>query len=218
MTDRVHDGAGAAEEAGTPFALSLDRMLMFTDGVFAIAITILVLDLTVPDGLDDPMLFEELVHVRPELWAAALSFAVIGRFWISHHGIFGWFRRVNTPLLWLNLLLLAPVVFLPFATRLLADYSHLPIVVITYSATVAAVALVLLGIWIYATRRAHLTDQVPESHRLGIVSGLAGAAVAFLVSIPIAALVGSWAMLCYVLAVLPADRIWTAVTRRGRRS
>ncbi len=206
----------AEAEAAVSSGLSLDRLLLFTDGVFAIAITILVLDLTVPDDLSVTQLHEQLDELVPALLAAALSFAVIGRFWMSHHTMFGWIRRVDM-LMWLNLLVLAPVVFLPFSTRLLAEYSNVPFVVIAYSATVATVALAHLAIWLYATHDQRLTDRVPDSVRIGKTAGLIMVALAFLVAVMLAPLVGSYALLAYLLSALPADRLWAALRRPKAR-
>jgi uncharacterized membrane protein len=212
----MSEPADEGTETARAGALSLDRLLLFTDGVFAIAITILVLDLNVPDDLSVAELHEQLDDLVPALLAAALSFAVIGRFWISHHTMFVWIRRVDMPLMWLNLLLLAPVVFLPFVTRLLAEYGNVPFVVIAYSATVGAVALANLAIWLYATHDHRLTDRVPDADLIGKTAGLIMVAVAFLLAIVLAPFLGAFALFAYLLSALPADRIWFALRRRSR--
>src|SRR3954447_15525455 len=100
--------------------LSVGRLVAFTDGVFAIAITLLVLNFDEPNGPDSQLL-HQLTDQWPALLAYFLSFAVIGRFWIIHHRVFAVVRRLDGGLLTLNLLFLAFVVLIPFTTEVLGD-------------------------------------------------------------------------------------------------
>ena len=90
------------------------RLEAFSDGVFAIAITLLVLTITTPN--DYHHLGSELADRWPSYAAYVVSFAVIGIMWLNHHTIFGHFARVDRNLVYLNLLLLATVVFIPYPT------------------------------------------------------------------------------------------------------
>jgi uncharacterized membrane protein len=96
------------------------RVEAFSDGVFAVAITLLVLDLRVP--LTSRSLIVALSDEWPEFAAFAISFAVIGVVWVNHHAIFHRVSLVDRPLLFINLFLLMAVVMIPFATSLLAQY------------------------------------------------------------------------------------------------
>src|SRR5579863_7061046 len=100
------------------------RIEAFSDGVFAVAITLLVLDIQPPHSfpLDDSHLFQMLIGNWPIYLAFVGSFATIGIMWINHHRLFAHIKRTNTPLLLLNLFLLAVIVFIPFPTALLAQY------------------------------------------------------------------------------------------------
>src|SRR3954465_14418274 len=102
--------------------LSVGRLVAFTDGVFAIAITLLVLNFDEPHGSDSEIL-HQLTDQWPSLLAYFLSFAVIGRFWIVHRPGFGVVRRGDSPPPTLNLGYLAFVVMIPFTTEVLGDYS-----------------------------------------------------------------------------------------------
>jgi uncharacterized membrane protein len=163
----------------------LGRLLTFSDGVFAIAIMILVLDLSVPAGLAPEALPAALGELTPRLLGSALSFAIIARFWIAHHALFDHIRSADATLLALGTVLLAPIVLLPFATELLAEYADTAIAVIAviaYSITVAAAALAELAVLAYGTRRRALGHPRSAVVRAQLVG--AGAAAAFLIAVP----------------------------------
>ena len=191
--------------------VSLERLLAFSDGVFAIAITILVLDLDVPEGLTDAALRAELGQLTPRLLSAALSFAIIGRFWITHHALFDRIRTADRPLLILGTALLAPIVLIPFVTKLLAEYVNTAIAVIAYSVTVAAAALAEFAVLAYGTRRRAMGHARPAVVRAQL-AGAGAAAAAFLIAIPVALLSPAAAMGCWLLTVVPVG--W--LTRRDR--
>ncbi|MEO8897187.1 MAG: TMEM175 family protein [Candidatus Dormibacter sp.] len=100
--------------------MKTERLEAFSDGVFAVAITLLVLDLGVPSG--GGSLITALADRWPNFAAFALSFVTIGIIWVNHHVVFGSLRRVDRPLLFLNIGLLRSVVLLPFSTSLFARY------------------------------------------------------------------------------------------------
>jgi uncharacterized membrane protein len=99
----------------------VDRIIAFSDGVVAIAITLLVLPLTEIDRSADATLAAVVVDNQAALFAFALSFAVIANYWAIHHAILQPLRRHNRRLIQLNMLWLAAIVFLPFPTALIAD-------------------------------------------------------------------------------------------------
>jgi len=184
----------------------LGRLLAFSDGVFAIALTLLVLDLDVPPGLSPAELGVHLTQLAPHLLSAALSFAVIGRFWLAHHEIFRHVCRLNRTVLALGVVLLAPIVLLPFSTALLAEYGDLEISVIVYSMTVAAAALLEIAILVQGTR-----PTAPGHRRTltvrRIIVGTAVAAAGFAVAVPLAFVSPDWAKLCWLAALAPVDRL-----------
>jgi hypothetical protein len=140
------------------------RIVAFSDGVFAIAITLLVLALDVPARLHGESLTDALLDQREPLLAYALSFAVIGRFWIVHHRFFSEVNGFDGRLLWLNIFYLAWVVL--------------------YAANLSGV--ILTGLWMAAdAHKAGLTSTSPASHREQRLRSLYIATV-FLASIPVA--------------------------------
>ena len=187
--------------------------------MFAIAFTILVLDLNVPDGLTADELTTALRTQVPNLLSAALSFAVIGRFWVSHHQTFDQVRVIDRPLLWLNTLLLALIAVIPFSTALIAEYGDLSIATIAYAATVSGAASVQLVVFRRAARlRRQAGDPIADVEVLGATLGLGGAVFAFLIAIPVAPFSPDAAKLCWLIAFVPGDPIaarWIARRRRA---
>ncbi len=136
------------------------RVEAFSDGVFAIAITLLVLNIAVPDSRPG-RLGHDLAQQWPSYAAYAVSFLVIGIIWVNHHGMFQLVGRVDRPLLFLNLALLATVALLPFTTALLAQYvraggSNSHIAAAVYSVDMTAMALCFLAAWLRLHAHAEL--------------------------------------------------------------
>jgi uncharacterized membrane protein len=160
MDDR--NGPGTQRPAGL---MSSRRVEAFSDGVFAIAITLLVLDLAVPprEHTPDGGLAAALGHQWPAYFAYLVSFMVIGIIWINHHTVFTKVRLVNRPVLFANLTLLLIVSAIPFPTRLLAEYltagtnSHTAAAI--YSATMLAMGLAYATLWLAITRDARLLHE-----------------------------------------------------------
>ncbi|MGW1544289.1 TMEM175 family protein [Streptomyces sp. NPDC002309] len=193
-----------------------ERVVALADGVFAIAITLLVLDLSVPRGLNSAQYLDALYELLPDLGAYALSVAVLGGFWRDHRRIFGPVRRVDTRLVSLSLLGLGIAALLPFPTRLLADYGGEPASAAIYGAAVAALGATHLAMAVLVARNPGLREgaatDVGSGHDL--LDPVVTVAV-FLVTVPLAALVGSGAMLWW-LVLIPA-RLWTARAARRAR-
>jgi uncharacterized membrane protein len=135
------------------------RVEAFSDGVFAIAITLLVLELKVPDG--DGSLWHTLIHEWPRFVAYLSSFAVIGIMWVNHHSMFRAIVRTDRPLLFLNLLLLLWMSLLPFPTSLVSRYlgdggSDASVAEAVYSANLTLAAIAFSLIWLRAVRGGRL--------------------------------------------------------------
>ena len=99
--------------------IEYDRVLFFSDAVFAIAITLLIVDLRVPD-LPHVQSGQLLRHAIPQIGGFAYSFAAIGLFWLAHHGLFRHIKGLDRPLVLLNLLFLGTIAFVPYPTALLS--------------------------------------------------------------------------------------------------
>jgi uncharacterized membrane protein len=142
------------------------RTEAFSDGVFAIAITLLILEISVPES-DFGNLWRGIAHQWPAYLAYATSFITIGGIWLIHHGIFRRLQYANTSVMRLNLALLMAVSFLPFPTKLLAEAIHDTdaerAAVIFYGATLLVISLLLSALWGVMTRdRVLVKPEVSE--------------------------------------------------------
>jgi uncharacterized membrane protein len=140
-------------------ARGIERVNGFSDAVFAVAITLLILTVVVPEVSDIGQLRQELLDMWPKFTGFLISFAIIGSFWIGHHAMFGYLRRCTRTLLWINLLLLMFIVLLPFSTDLMSEYNGSELAVIFYDLNMIAVTLALSFLWWYASYRDRLVDQ-----------------------------------------------------------
>ena len=182
------------------------RIVAFSDGVFSIAITLLVLNIGVQKGLTEGQIDNALWAQRDVFFAYAISFAVIGRFWLVHHRFFGEVRAFDGRLIVLNLVYLGSVVLIPFSSELLGEYGGTTTAVIFYSLNLAVVVLLGLAMHVDARRRGltkiddrtHRETQIRSSYIAGI----------FLLSIPLAYLSPDLApYLWLVLFVDPSSRL-----------
>jgi uncharacterized membrane protein len=130
-----------------------NRLEAFSDGVFAVAITLLVLEIAVPTGDD---LWHELGEEWPSFAAFFVSFWVIGIIWVNHHGVLDHLKRADRGVLYLNLLVLMTVVFIPFSTALLAEHlksgADEEVAAFVYSAAFFVMGLAFACLWTYITR------------------------------------------------------------------
>jgi uncharacterized membrane protein len=144
------------------------RMEAFSDGVFAIAITLLVLTIPQPDNFRH--LGDSLTDQWPAYAAYMVSFAVIGIMWLNHHTIFGHFERVDRNLVYLNLALLATIVFVPYPTGVFGEALQRGegerVAAVFYSVIMTINAFAWAALWLYgSSRRRLLGDAFPEDQR-----------------------------------------------------
>lgn len=143
-----------------------NRVEAFSDGVFAIAITLLVLDITVPPNLRH--LGAALEHEWPTYLAYVTSFLTVGGVWIAHHRLFRSVSYADSMMMRINLLLLMLTAFLPFPTKILAEALRQPsgtakVAVVLYGGTVLVIELVLRGFLHYVAVRPELSDREPTA-------------------------------------------------------
>ena len=142
------------------------RIEAFSDGVFAIAITLLILEVRVPES-EFSNLWRGIGHQWPSYLAYATSFITIGAIWMVHHGIFRRLQYANAVVMRLNLALLMAVAFLPFPTKLLAEAIHDTdaerAAVIFYGGTLLVISLLISALWgAIASNRDLLRPEVSE--------------------------------------------------------
>lgn len=181
--------------------IGVSRLFALTDGVAAIALTLLVLEIKLPTGLRGAALHRALDETWAELGAFALSAVVIAMFWRAHHSAMRGATHVDTVLFWLNVAFLAILSLIPFPTSALQDYGDRPLGPALYGAVVGVAALLLYVIEVRVRRRAR--------ERQGAVPWPSQAFV-FLVSVGIAQLSPIAAMYSWVMALplsLLAERL-----------
>ena len=178
--------------------LEYDRVLFFSDAIFAIAITLLVIDIRVPGP--DPA--SELRLARPHILSFAISFAVIGLFWMGHHSTFRYISVLDRPVIAINLVFLGVVAFLPYPTSLLG-HSTDRVSTIFYAACIACAGLAELAIWLYASlARDLLVPGTSPAVRRYIALRVARIPVVFLLSIPVALVSAPLATYFWILAAV----------------
>jgi uncharacterized membrane protein len=163
----------------------LARVTAFSDGVMAVAITLLVLNIDVP-RLPDAELAGQLDDLITPVAAYALAFALVGRFWVMHHRHFETLERVDGRLMTLNLLFLGLIVLVPFSTNLMSDYSEVPEAATVFA---ASIGLASLSHWLLASYSLH--GGLVRGDRRQVVQPLQGGlglgfSVVFFLSIPLA--------------------------------
>jgi TMEM175 potassium channel family protein len=184
-----------------------ERMIMFSDAVMAVAITLLVLDLKLPEGVSDAQLGGALQSSLHGIGVYVLSFIVVGMFWMGHHEQYSYIRRVDVPLMWINMVYLMTIGLIPFVTSLLSDHGT-ALSTCLYAGVLVATSLLSTLSWWYAARDPQLMPaDVPESvRREGLLSTLLTAAV-FALSIVIALVWSPVAGQLSWLLLIPAGRI-----------
>ncbi len=147
--------------------MNLARLEAFSDGVFAFAATLLVIEIRVPDlhGASNAQASHALVALARPLLAYVTSFLVIGVIWLNHHTVFTGLTDVDRPTVLLNLALLIVVAFLPFPTELISDYGNLAAIVAFYGLAQAATGATFCALWFYVERRYRLRSGAVRSQR-----------------------------------------------------
>jgi uncharacterized membrane protein len=163
------------------------RLLAFSDGVIAVAITLLVLDIRLPEGfgeLNDTQLWAALVALWPRMLAYLLSFYVIANFWFSHRSKFNHIVKTDGRLMWLNMLFLLTVGLLPFTTYLIAE-SGGTLSTVVYAATMVVSGLSLIAIWQYAGAAKLIDPKLSKEGRRERLQATLLSVLVFAISIPL---------------------------------
>lgn len=162
----------ATGSAGMEARRELDRIVNFSDGVFAIVITLLILTIQVPEippALVARELPSRLLALEPKILSYVISFLVVAVYWMAHHRVFRPIRGYDGTLLWLNFLFLMVISFLPFPTSLLGEYGEQQLPMVIYAANVSVASLLLTAISWYAKNRGNLVapglDEGHTGHR-----------------------------------------------------
>jgi uncharacterized membrane protein len=190
-----------ADEPWIERGTNVERTVFFSDAVFAIAITLLALEIRVPDDPRD--LGEALLELWPRFISFFISFWFVGTYWVAHHRAFRYVSGYDRRLLFINLLFLMWIVLIPFSSSLLGEHGDYQVVVIIYATHIALTGLTLQWVWRYAWRDERLMDasRMDERERRYNELGLSVPLV-FLVSIGVSFVSVTAAELFWFLAFL----------------
>lgn len=229
--EHPHDGHPASHPDRPPAAyvraargIEFERVSFFTDAVYAIAMTLLVVDLSVPETAGGPgsdqTLGQALWAIRYDIFAFFLGFVLLGRYWLAHHRFIASLRSMDQQLISLNLVYLAFVAFMPFPIGLISDHEEAPVAFLVFAGSMAAISLLEIVMQRRALVGGHVHDAGPPgSARFDLLAAAAPVAV-IVASLPIALWSTTAALLSW-LALVPIgfwlQRLDPAFPARGRR-
>jgi uncharacterized membrane protein len=174
-------------DASASGGLSKTRIEALTDGIFAIAMTLMVFDIKLPTGTTPLSLNYELIRLWPRFLAYVISFIMLGVYWVGHHNQYHYIRRTDRGFLWINIFFLMGVSLLPFSTALLGQYPAERTSLAVYGLNLILVGGFLYAHWAYATRNhrlveSHIHPEVVSLVKSRIAMGPAASILAICVS------------------------------------
>jgi uncharacterized membrane protein len=200
---------------GLEYHISKNRLETLVDGIFAFAMTLLVLGINPPrppDSQATAVLPDMIASLIPEVFLFIIAFLVLALFWLAHHRHFHFVSRIDPPLLWINILILIAIVFMPFSTDIAGDYPAVMDAVLLFHANMFIVGLLFSIQWRYICRHGHLCEPVPDEAIMcrGFYRSML---------VPAIAVVGG--ILCFFnpslsLLVYLTFPVWTSLLRRLR--
>lgn len=191
---------------------NLERLRNLSDGVFAIVLTLLALNLNLPNLPGDPSherLMRQILKIMPIVTGYIMSFIVVGLYWIVHLRMYRHILRYDRYLLWLNLGMLFFVSLLPFSTEVLADNDKVPTAWALYALNVALVGISSTSVWSHAVTKKQVDERVSLELRKFLFSRGLVVPIVFAASIPVAYFHYGLATLMPILVVI-ASRVLRA--------
>jgi uncharacterized membrane protein len=183
--------------------LATSRIEALTDGIFAIAMTLLVFNLILPDGAAQQAnigLYQLLYNQAAKFFHYVLAFMLLAIFWVRHHQEFHWIKRTDSRLLWINIFILLFVALMPFSTDIVGDYVGNTTANVFFAGNMLMLGLLFLANWAYATRNLKLLDPkldmatIIQFRRRGIVIPAISAMV-----IVLSFFIPEWSLWLYLL-------------------
>lgn len=184
-----------------------ERLVFFSDAVFAIALTLLVVDLRVPDEYHGETSWDVIVSLLPGFLAFVISFCIIAINWIGHHRKFRVIKEFDPGLIRINFVLLFLVAFTPFPTSLIAEYPGEIASVVLYATVVSLLSLTQLWMWVYAHRHGLMDKEVDTGVYRYVARNLVMVPLVFGVSIVIAIVWDPLAAMFFWFVLYPVNVI-----------
>lgn len=184
-----------------------DRVMNFSDGVFAFAATLLVLKIDLPyltqAEIASPRLISELINLWPSYFANIISFLIIGYYWLTHHAIFSLLKKLDHFAIWLNIIFLISLSFLPFPVDLFGDYGNSEVIIAFYCLSLSIAGFLLASIWIYASYKNRLIDEYLSKRKISYYTlRFLLAPAVFTISIPLIFIDPMFAKISWVFVVV----------------
>jgi uncharacterized membrane protein len=211
--DRFDPVAGGKARHRDDSQVEFNRIVSFSDGVFAIAITLLVLGLAIPAG--DTDLAHALLQQEGDFLAYAISFAVLGKYWLMHHRFFSALERFDGRLMGLNLMYLSFIALVPFTSQVLGDYGDHTESIVLYAINMILVSGSFYCEVVYSYRAGLMRPEArPFERRYAGPASLLAVGV-FLVSIPVAFVSPLTATLMWISIFFVAGRVSDRLAKTG---
>jgi uncharacterized membrane protein len=205
---------------GINYHISKNRLEAMVDGIFAIAMTLLVLGINPPKPAvsQAQSLLPSLVFgLIPQFFIFIAAFLIIASFWLSHHRQFHFVRTVDPRLLWINIILLISIVFIPFSTDVAGDYPEVQIAVLLFHINIIIVGLIFVYQVYYISKSGHLCDADADKNflQLHLLRSLLIPAVAFIAAI-VSFTIPSGSLLVYLVIPIVRYFFFGQVPETGR--
>lgn len=215
--------------ATTTFGLGKGRLESLSDGIFATVMTVLVLSLTIPTiiSANDSAIASYVLGLGPTILSYVMSFLILAVFWVRHHNIFHFVSRVDNTLIWLNMLFLLTVGFVPFSTDLIGRFWNTEVATVVYGLNLIASGVSMEAIWLYIVRRNLITvGGIDERVMARVNRRLMGGPALYLVAVLVSLIVPGGTevavaiyvvTLVYYVAVSSLQRnpLWRSARSRG---
>jgi uncharacterized membrane protein len=149
------------KQLAIPRSVSREGLIAFSDGIFAIAITLLIIEIQfpeIPSSEIDARFVETIFTILPRMLGFILSFFIIAMYWLSYHRIFHFIRKTDRPLMFQNILYLFFIVLMPFTTSLIGLYGAHVSVAVFYAANITVTSAILYAMWRHASKDHRLVD------------------------------------------------------------
>ena len=184
-----------------------NRIIDFSDAVFAFAATLLVLKIDLPNltpaELTSARLTQELFNLWPSYLANIISFLIIGYYWLNHHAIFSLIKKFDQTIIWLNIVFLIFLSFLPFPVDLFGEYSNSNIIVAFYCFSLSLVGFLLVSIWLYGSYKNQCIEKdLNRTHVIYYTLRFSLAPLVFALSIPLAFIDPMIAKISWVFVII----------------
>ena len=184
---------------------NLDRLAALSDGVFAVAMTLLVLDIHVPAHdliQDEAGLWQALIGLAPRLLTYLMSFVTLGIFWLGQQTQLNYFARADRDLVWIHIGFLALVSIMPLSTALLGGFVTYRIALLAYWLNIALLGLALYGSWRYALRSGLLQDDATPEISAAMIRRIVVAQTFYAVGAALCVLGTTWSIAFIALVQL----------------